>query len=202
MSLLALLAAVAPNLAKKATRTAEQRNVLRIPIATPKVKHGTVLNRAAAPITDTTPPERVSVFLGPGATFEGIADTLAPLYDAGAASGGPAAPTLDELARALVVYNKDLLPTADWRNHRVGMRLILPIEIDPANGEWIVDAAKVKALAKPPQFDEAWEPKLRTAPAALAAPDGFKLDGDAAAVVAALSPLDATVVNGVGLSQR
>jgi hypothetical protein len=202
MSLLNLLVAVVPNLAKKATRTADQRNVLRIPIVTPAVKHGALIHGAAGPITATTPPERVSVFLGPGATFEGLADTLAPLYDAATASGGPAAPTLDELARALLAYNKDLLPTADWRNHRVGMRLILPIEIDPANGEWIVDADKIRAWAKPGVFDPAWEPRLRTPPAALVVPDAFKLDGDAAAVVAALSPLTPTVINGLGLTQR
>jgi len=209
MSLLDQVVAVVP-VATKATHSAVERNVLRhpAPATAPAVRHGALAHDTAGSVLVTTPPERVAVFLGPGATFEGIADTLLPLYEAAATGNGPKAPTLAELARALVVYNKDHLPTTDWRNHKVGMRLLLPVEIDPANGEWVVDAEKIRAWAapakpgKPALFRDEWRPRLRTPPAALVVPDPFVLEGDAAAMVAALAPLDRPAAERLGLDLR
>jgi hypothetical protein len=66
-----------------------------------------------------------------------------------------------------------------------------------------VDADKIRAWAKPPLFDAAaWTARLTRPPAALVVPDAFKLDGDADAAVAALRPIDATVINALGLGQR
>jgi hypothetical protein len=187
MSILDLLVATVPNLAKAATRTADQRNVLRIPIATPAVKHGALVHDKAGSVTATAAPERVSVFLGPGATFEGLADTLMPLFDAAKAGGGPKAPSIGDLARALIVYNKDRLPTSDRRPHQVGLRLTLPVEVDPGNGDWIVNAVKIGQLAA--RFNAAWRPRLTTPPAPLAVPDPFVLESDATALATGFPPL-------------
>jgi hypothetical protein len=89
---------------------------------------------------------RVSVFLGPGATFVGIAELVLPLYEAAAAGGGHDAPDVINLARGLLQYNATYLPTGTWTNHRVGLRLPLPIEIE-APGHWIVNARTILELS-------------------------------------------------------
>ncbi len=183
-------------LAVQKALTADDRNVLRHPATAPAdVKHGILLHPDAGQPGDVTPPRRVVVVLGPGATFTGIADTLALLYATAAAAGGKAAPTVDELAKALVFYNRGYLPAADWRHHLVGLVLPLPIEID-ASGAWIVNVDDVHTWAVDDvhslgtSFDPMWRPRLTTPPAALDVPDPFTLEADAAATIASFWPAE------------
>lgn len=146
--------------------TAEARNLLRFPAADPPaVRHGALVHREGGLVSDAALRPRVSVLLGPGATFQGVADRLAPLYDAAAAGGGPAAPSREELARAVVVYNQTHLPAGTWTEHRVGLRLPLPVEVDATDGGWILDADAVRAWAE--LFAPGWLPRLTHPPAAL-----------------------------------
>ena len=166
--------------------TPEATNVLRFPAADPPVVRTDVLAHTEGGLTtDASLRPRVSVLLGPGATFQGIADTLLPLYTAGAAAaGGTPAPTRDELARAIVVYNQLYLPVLTWAEHRVGLRLPLPIEIEQTSGTWIVNADTVRAQAA--QFDGAWLNRLTVAPPLLDLPDPMvALPQQAGALIAA-----------------
>ena len=132
--------------------------------------------------------ERVSVFLGPGATFTGIADSL--LTDLAA---GGVFPTRDRLARALLAYNQDYLPAPVWFHHRVGLRLPLPIEIDLLDGSWIVNAADIETLAD--GFLPAWESRLRTPPGVLDVPDAIDLVQAATAVAVGGLPVPALALD-------
>lgn len=150
--------------------TPEARNVLRYPAAAPAtVQHGVLVHVEGGLVTDASLRPRASVLLGPGATFQGVAAVLSPLFAAAAGGGGPPAPTGDELARALVVYNERYLPAGSWAEHRVGLRLPLPVEIDEGTGDWIVNADSVRTWAA--AFDGAWLPRLTTPPDALDVPD-------------------------------
>ena len=165
--------------------TPEATNILRFPAAAPPGVRTDVLVHAEGGLTtDATLRPRVSVLLGPGTTVQGIAATLLPLYAAGAAgAGGKPAPTRDELARAIVVYNRFYLPTQTWAEHRVGLRLPLPIEIEQPSGTWIVNADSVRAQAA--QFDGAWLSRLTRAPAPLDLPDPMAgLPQEASALIA------------------
>ena len=150
--------------------TPEARNVLRFPAAAPAaIQHGALAHAEGGLTTDASLRPRVSVLLGPGATFQGTADGLLGLYAAAAGAGGSAAPTRDELARAIVVYNQHHLPAGTWVEHRVGLRVPLPVEIDVASGAWIVNADSVRTWAG--AFDGAWLARLTYAPDALEVPD-------------------------------
>jgi hypothetical protein len=177
---LALVAgAVAPAI------TPEARNVLRFPAVAPAtIRHGVLAHTEGGLTTDASLRPRVSVLLGPGATFQGTADALLGLYAAAAGAGGSAAPTRDELARAIVVYNQHHLPAGTWVEHRVGLRLPLPVEIDVDSGAWIVNADSVRTWAG--SFDGAWLGRLTRAPDALEVPDPLvELPQAAAALLAA-----------------
>jgi hypothetical protein len=168
--------------------TALQRNVMTIPAFPPaSVRNDTLQHADAGPPGGEGPPQRVVAVLGPGTTFEGIADTLLPLYATVASGGGPAAPTLDELARAIAVYAKDYLHADDWQNHKVGVILPLPIEIDAGTHEWIVNADTVRGLTK--TFKDTWRARLRTAPAALAVPDALALEAQASSLATSVATL-------------
>jgi hypothetical protein len=167
--------------------TALQRNVMTIPAFPPaSVRNDALQHPDAGPPGGEGAPQRVVAVLGPGTTFEGIADTLLPLYTTVASGGGqpapPKAPTVDELARAIAVYTSVYLHADSWDLHTVGTILPLPIEIDAGTGEWIVNADRVRELTL--TFKAAWRPRLRTAPAALAVPDPFALQTQAAALAA------------------
>ena len=164
--------------------TAEERNIALIPDGMPVVKPGALKHPDAGPPGGEGPPQRVVAVLGPGATFTGIADLLLPRYQTAASIGGPAAPAPDELARAIVVYAKDLLTPSSWLHHMAGLILPLPIEIDPA-GAWIVDADRIRALAR--SFDAAWRPRLRTPPAVISVPDALFLEAQAADLAGVMS---------------
>jgi len=112
--------------------------------------------------TDNSLRPRVSAILGPGATIRGIAAQIRPYFLTAAPAN---APTVDELAQAILVYNQEYLAVPLLDRFRVGLRLPLPIEIDAANGDWIVQPAYVRGWAG--SFDPAWKPLLDQAPQAL-----------------------------------
>jgi hypothetical protein len=168
--------------------TALQRNVMTIPAFPPaSVRNDTLQHPDAGPPGGEGPPQRVVAVLGPGTTFEGIADTLLPLYTTAASGGGPAAPTVDELARAIVVYTSTYLHADSWDLHTVGTILPLPVEIDPGTHEWIVNADTVRGLAK--TFKATWRARLRTPPAALAVADALALEAQAAGLATPVATL-------------
>lgn len=179
---LALVAgAVAPAI------TAEARNVLRFPAAAPPaIQQGALAHTEGGLTTDASLRPRVSVLLGPGATFQGTADGLLGLYAAAASAGGSPAPTRDELARAIVVYNQHHLPAGTWVEHRVGLRLPLPVEIDVGSGAWIVNADSIRTWAG--SFDGAWLGRLTRAPDPLEVPDPLVELPQAAATLLATHP--------------
>lgn len=150
--------------------TPEATNVLRFPDAAPSGVHSGVLAHTQGGLTsDASLRPRVSVLLGPGATFQGVASTLLPLYATAAAAGGPPPPTLEELARALVVYSRFYLPVTTWAEHRVGLRLPVPIEIEQPSGIWILNADTVRADAG--AFEGSWTRQLTRPPTMLLPPD-------------------------------
>jgi hypothetical protein len=180
-------------LATPAPVTVEGRNVLRFPDADPPaVRHGVLAHREGGLVTDASLRPRVCVLLGPGATFQGIADRVLPLY-AAAAAGGSAPPSRDELARALVVYNQYHLPAGTWTEHNIGLRLPLPIEIEAGTGNWILNADDVRAWAT--AFDGSWLARLTSPPEPLGMPEPLsRLPQEAAAVRAAHpTPLELAV---------
>ena len=152
--------------------TPEDTNVLRFPAtAPPSVRTDVLAHTEGGLTTDASLRPRMSVLLGPGATFQGVAQLVRPLYvTAAAGAGGKPAPTRDELAKAIVVYNRLFLPPSNWAEHRVGVRVPLPVEIEVAPGTaWIVNADNVRAWAA--QFDNGWTGRLTTPPAMLTVPD-------------------------------
>lgn len=150
--------------------TREATNVLHFPAEAPAaVRPGVLAHAQGGLTTDASLRPRVSVLLGPGATFQGVAQTLMPLYATAAAAGGPQPPTLEELARAVVVYNRLYLPVTTWAEHRVGLRLPVPIEIEQPSGTWITNADSVRVEAG--AFEGGWTRRLTTPPTMLVPPD-------------------------------
>jgi hypothetical protein len=173
---------LAPKVVKPTPILPAERGVLQFPAAAPiDVRQGTLTHAAGGLVTDDKPAPfrpRVSVFLGPGATFIGLADLLRPLYEAAEAAGGDAAPQPLNLARGFLQYNAAYLPAGTWDHHRVGLRLPLPIEID-SPGHWIVNARKILELSSVFN-DKVSGPRLKTPPNPLfiSEPDGFETEAD------------------------
>ena len=174
MSALDQVVQLLPLAAKKAL-AAKASNVLLVPATVPAtVKHGALVHKDAGPARGSPLPARVVAVLGPGATFQGLAATLLPIY-AGATGAKPL--TADELANGLVVYNRDLLPAGTWGNHQVGLCLPLPIEIDAATGAWTLNADEVRGWAG--SFLPAWRPRLSIPPTRLGVPEPAQVEGSA-----------------------
>jgi hypothetical protein len=173
MSALDQLLQLVPFAAKKALAT-RASNVLLVPDTVPTtVKHGALVHKAAGPGRGSPLPVRVVAVLGPGATFQGLAATLLPIYT-GATGAKPL--TADELAKGLVVYNRELLPAGTWGNHQVGLCLPLPIEIDAA-GAWTLNADEVRGWAG--SFVSDWHKRLSTPPTPLRTLEPAEIEGEA-----------------------
>ena len=113
--------------------------------------------------TDTSLAPRVSVIVGPGATLRGIATALLPLYTGAAPAAEPAAPlTAEQLAQALAFYSRLYLPVPSLTRYQVGLRIPLPIEVDAATGDWVLNSRRISTWAA--NFDPAWQPMLDARP--------------------------------------
>jgi hypothetical protein len=174
VSALDQLLQLAPIAARKAL-TPRESNVALHPAAVPAtIHHGTLKHKDdAGPPGGGGPPVRVVAVLGPGATFQGLAETLLPVY----AKAGVAQPLdRDDLAKGLVFYNRDFLPAATGAHYRVGLCLPLPIEIE-ASGAWTVNADEVRKWAA--SFLTDWRPRLSAPPARLPVREPAKIEGEA-----------------------
>jgi hypothetical protein len=174
VSALDQLVQLVPLAAKKALAT-KASNVTLVPATVPAtVKHGALVHKDAGPARGSALPARVVAVLGPGATFQGLAATLLPMY-AGATGARPL--TADELAKGVVVYNRGLLPAGTWGNHQVGLCLPLPIEIDAATGAWTLNADEVRGWAASFQTD--WRSRLSIPPTRLGVLGPAEIEGEA-----------------------
>src|SRR5262249_30983551 len=113
------------------------RNVLLYPPTQVQTRNDFLAHRQGGMVTDASLRPRVSVIVGPGATLRGIADRLLHLYTTSAsAQAAVTPPTVDELAKGILVYNQYYLAVPVMSNYYDGLRLPLPIEIDQTNGDW------------------------------------------------------------------
>ncbi|MCW8934388.1 MAG: hypothetical protein OQK98_06665 [Gammaproteobacteria bacterium] len=148
-------------------------NVLLYPHVAPgNVRHDVLAALRGGLVTDASLRARVSVILGPGSTLLGIAGRLHPLYVA-AATASHAAPTINQLAQAILVYSRYYIPVPSMRNYADGLRIPLPIEIDRANGDWILNSNLVRTWSR--SFQAAWHPLPGQRPARLQQPDPVAL---------------------------
>jgi hypothetical protein len=124
---------------------------------------------------------RVSVLLGRGATFRGIANAIAGVVNS--ATGGTVTRTItaEEIAAALLVYNQSYLgldPETGQAgmepfltNWRVGLRLPLPLEIDTTATRWVTNRVSILE-AEPPGL---WDQLIDLEPEPLPIPDPVEL---------------------------
>ena len=169
-------------------------NFLRYPVAAAPVHEGDLAAVTGGLETETSLHARVSVIVGPGATLRGIATALLPLYTAAA----PAVPpTAEHLAQALAFYSRYYLPVPSLTAYRVGLRIPLPIEVDAATGDWVLNSRLVSDWAA--SFDPAWQPVLDTRPAPLEPADE---DGPTLAAADFLGQFDSHLERGIELYAR
>jgi Domain of unknown function (DUF4157) len=127
---------------------------------------------------------RLNVIIGENLTPRRLARQLLPLWITATpfTPPGAAAPlplviiSEDELAMALLVYNQTYLPVPAMTNWRSGLRLPLPVEIDPGTGIATLHPLQIRALAG--AFQPAWAPQLDLRAAAPGAPPPATLQAD------------------------
>jgi hypothetical protein len=119
-------------------------------------------------VSDSTLRARVSAIVGPGATIRGIAKLVHPVFAAAATASNPA-PAVEEIAKALLVYSEFYIPVPAMTGYADGLRIPLPIEIDQASGDWIVNGNSIRLWAG--TLDPARVPLLDQRPKRLAQPD-------------------------------
>ena len=135
------------------------------------VKVDILAHRQGGLMRDAQLRPRVSAIIGPGATIRGIATAIRPHFVAATPSPSPTvdstAPTVEEIARALLVYSQYYLPVPSGQrgaaatpleNFRVGLRLTLPIEIDIQTQEWVVSPPFIRLWAE--SYEPGWQPFL------------------------------------------
>lgn len=123
----------------------------------------------------------ISAIAGEGMTLRGLARMLLPIYArAAAAPGGSPAPTEDELAKAILDYDRVVLSPPAMSGFRAGTRIPLPVELDPNPGpvthtrnDWHLDPDDVRTHAAVVSVAEA---PLIDRPAAAAAPPPVAAD--------------------------
>jgi hypothetical protein len=151
------------------------RNVLLYPATQAQTRNDVLAHRQGGLVTDASLRPRVSVIVGPGATLRGIADRLLPLYAAAtSAQAAMAPPTVDELAKGILVYNQYYLAVPLMSNYYDGLRLLLPIEIDQTNGDWVLNSNLIRTWSG--IFQAAWQPALDQRPGHLTQPDSVTLN--------------------------
>jgi hypothetical protein len=183
MTALDQLLGLVPLAGKKAPATREANAALHPPTVPATVKTGTLKHKDAGLPGDPSLPPRVVAVLGPGATFDGLAGVLLPVYE----KAGALTPPLkrDELAKGLLVYNQAFLTADRGEHHKVGLCLPLPIEIDTGTGAWTVDAKQIRDAARPASFKSAWTSRLTRPPDVLSVPEPAQTEGEAQALLTA-----------------
>lgn len=129
-----------------AARTEEQ-NVLIWPVfgagaldlSRVTVVEGVLAYPQGGPDGEETGDPRVCAILSLGATITGVGELVAAIIDAAVGGTSTASLPVETVARAILAYNEPYLDAANQDKIRPGFRLTLPIEIDPATDEWMVD---------------------------------------------------------------
>ena len=121
---------------------------LLLPATVPADRAGTArwCTRTPARQATTRCRRRVVAMLGPGATFRGIAEPRC-YRSTPRATGGPSRSPSTSWPTGWSSTTGTYLPAGTWDNHKVGLCLPLPIEIDPATGAWTVNADDVRGWA-------------------------------------------------------
>ncbi len=135
------------------------------------VKVDILAHRQGGLMNDSQLRPRVSAIIGPSATIRGIAEAIRPHFVAATPNPSPTvnstAPTVEEIAKALLVYSQYYLPVPSGErgaaatpleNFRVGLRLTLPIEIDIQTQEWVVSPPLIRLWAE--SYESGWQPFL------------------------------------------
>ena len=177
-------------------------NVLLFPDVTPtQIRIEPLAHLEGGLVEDVSLRPRLSAILAAGMTIRGLAARLLPFFTVTTPSTSPqvnsSPPTVDELAQAILVYNSRYLPVPALTNFTVGLRLPLPIEIDTATGDFIVNPGAIRLMAA--RFDGAWASLLDRSPGALATPSGADLDS---AVTDFLAAHTTPLARGVALMSR
>jgi hypothetical protein len=134
------------------TKAATSSNVSLYPEGAPKnVRVEELAHVRGGLETDMSLRPRVMATLGPGATVRGIAKKILPFF-VKAAPGS--VPSVDEIAKAILVYSQEYIPVPLMTRYRVGLNLPLPIEIAVDNGDWVVSPSQITGWAA--AFDPAW----------------------------------------------
>ncbi|HLH15931.1 MAG TPA: hypothetical protein VKX45_01860 [Bryobacteraceae bacterium] len=160
-------------------------NVRLFPDRVPRIVEGPLAAVQGGLVTDSSLRPRVSAIVGPGATPLGLAQSLLPLYRAAPKPGGARAPTAEELARGILIYSQFYLPLPDLRNYRDGLRIPLPIEIDQATGDWVLNSKLIRQWAG--LFPAGCGDALNLRPDHLPQPDDAAVTREAQALIAAHS---------------
>ncbi|HWB97835.1 MAG TPA: DUF4157 domain-containing protein [Bryobacteraceae bacterium] len=129
---------------------------------------------------------RLNVLVGQDLTLRVLARSILPLWTSatpftppGATAPLPLPPiTEDELAQALLVYNRYYLQVPSMTKWQAGLRFPLPVEIDETTGVATLHPLQIQALAS--GFDPTWAPLLDTGAQATAAPAAGTLQTDVA----------------------
>ncbi len=129
-------------------------------------------------------------------TLRAIAERIQPIYAQGAPTG---APDKTQLARALAVYSQNYLPVPVMDRFQVGLRIPLPIEIDPQSQQWIVNPPQIELWSR--SYDPAWDQAkvLDRQPNALTVASA---KDQAAAVDDFLAQNQTPLAQGIGLASR
>ena len=172
------------------------RNVLLFPEAPRNPRIDILAAVQGGLLTDSSLRARVSVIVGPGATPRGIAEQVRPVYTAAATAAQPA-PTVDELAEAILVYSQFYIPVPNMTNYTDGLRIPLPIEIDQATGDWILNPDTIRLWAR--SFPAALQALLDRRPMRLDQPDPAALAGQ---VQAFLQAQPTVIARGIHLQAR
>jgi len=124
---------------------------------------------------------RLSVIIGQDLTPLNLARQLLPLWNTATPftnAAGVVVPltllTEDQLARGIMVYNRNYLPLPSMTQWKAGLRLPLPVMIDEATGMATLNPLTIQSMGG--LFDPAWEPLLTRGAGATATPSAADLN--------------------------
>jgi hypothetical protein len=160
-------------------------NVRLFPDRVPRIVEGPLAAVQGGLVTDASLRPRVSAIIGPGATPLGLAQGLLTFYTSAPKPAGSRAPTAEELARGILIYSQFYLLLPDLRNYRDGLRIPLPIEIDAATGNWVLNSNLIQQWAG--TFPATCVDALNARPDHLPQPDDAAVTREAQALIRAQS---------------